>query len=91
VERVVVLLGTVQFRLKVKVNVPESSTLADAEKAARSALADDPVRDWTLVDELGVGHSVPLALNDFLEMSLQSVETCAPADEQPEVLWEKED
>jgi hypothetical protein len=91
VERVAVLLGTVQFRLKVKVNVPESATLADAEKAARSTLADDPVRKWTLVDELGVGHPVQLALNDFLEVSLESVETAVAMDEQPEVLWERED
>jgi hypothetical protein len=90
VERVAVLLGTVQFRLKVKVNIPESATLADAEKAARSTLADDPVRNWTLVDELGVGHPVQLALDDFLEVSLQSVETSVPMDERPEVLWEKE-
>jgi hypothetical protein len=89
-ERVAVLLGTVQFRLKVKVNIPESATLADAEKAARSTLADDPVRNWTLVDELGVGHPVQLALDDFLEVSLQSVETSVPMDERPEVLWEKE-
>jgi hypothetical protein len=52
VERVVVLLGTVQFRLKIKVNVPESATLADTEKAARSTLAGDAVKNWTLVDEL---------------------------------------
>ena len=58
---------------KVKVNVPESATLADAEKAARSTLVDDPVRQWTLVDELGGGHPVQLATNDFLEISLQSV------------------
>jgi hypothetical protein len=91
VERVAVLLGTVQFRLKVKVNVPERATLADAEKAARATLADDPVRKWTLVDELGVGHPVQLALNDFLEFGLESVETSVPDDEQPELLWEKED
>jgi hypothetical protein len=91
VERAAVLLGTVQFRLKVKVNIPDSATLADAEKAALSTLADDPVRKWTLVDELGVGHPVQLALDDFLEVSLQSVETCVPTDEQPEVLWERED
>jgi hypothetical protein len=89
-ERVAVLLGTVQFRLKVKVNIPESTTLADAEEAARSTLADDPARNWTLVDELGVGHPVQLALDDFLEVSLQSVETSVPMDERPEVLWEKE-
>jgi hypothetical protein len=39
VERVVVLLGTVQFRLKVKVDVSESATLANAEKAAQATLA----------------------------------------------------
>jgi hypothetical protein len=38
VERAV-LLGTVQFRLKLKVNLPESATLADAENVARSTLA----------------------------------------------------
>jgi hypothetical protein len=90
VERAAVLLGTVQFRLKVKVDVPESATLADAERAAQATLADDPVRKWTLVDELGVGHPVQLAVNDFLEISLQSVETSVPDDEQPELLWEKE-
>ena len=31
VERVAVLLGTVQFRLKLKVSLPESATLADAQ------------------------------------------------------------
>jgi hypothetical protein len=91
VERVVVLLGTVQFRLKVKVNVPESATLADAEKAARSTLVDDPVRQWTLVDELGGGHPVQLAVSDFRDISLQSIETSVPNDEQPKVLWEKTD
>jgi hypothetical protein len=91
VERVAVLLGTVQFRLKLKVNLPGSATLADAEYAARATLADDPVRKWTLVDELGGGHAVQLAVNDFLQVSLQSVETCVPPDTQPEVLWEKED
>jgi hypothetical protein len=35
VERVAVLLGTVQFRLKVKVDVPESATLADARGNGR--------------------------------------------------------
>jgi hypothetical protein len=90
-ERVAVLLGTVQFRLEVKINVPESVTLADAEKAARSTLVDEPVRNWTLVDELGAGHPVQLAISDFLEVSLQRVETVVPQDEQPEVLWEKED
>ncbi len=49
VERVAVLLGTVQFRLKLKVNLPESATLADAENVARSTLADGPVRKWALV------------------------------------------
>jgi hypothetical protein len=78
VERVAVLLGTVQFRLKVKVNVPDRATLADAEQAAQARLADDPVRKWTLVDELGVGHPVQLALDDFLQVNLQSVETCVP-------------
>ena len=91
VERVAVLLGTAQFGLKVRVDVPESATLADAEKAARSAFVDNPVRNWTLVDELGAGHPVQLAINDFLEVSLQRVETCVPTDEQPKVLWEKDD
>jgi hypothetical protein len=91
VERVVVLLGTVQFRLKVTVDVPESAPLGDAHKAARLALADDPVRNWTLVDELGGGHPVQLADNDFREISLQSIETAVPEDEQPHVLWEKTD
>ena len=90
VERVAVLLGTVQFRLKLKVSLPESATLADAENVARSTLADGPVRIWTLVDELGDGHPVQLAVNDFLEISLQSVETSVRGDEQPELLWENE-
>ncbi len=37
-ECVAVLLGTVQFRLKVKVVVPENATLKDAEKAALTAI-----------------------------------------------------
>jgi hypothetical protein len=90
VERVAVLLGTVQFRLKLKVNLPESATLADAENVALSTLADGPVRKWTLVEELGDGHPVQLAVNDFLEISLQSVETSVRGDEQPELLWENE-
>jgi hypothetical protein len=63
---------------KVKVNVPESATLADAEKAAQATLADDPVRKWKWVDELGVGHPVQLAVDDFLQGSLQSVGTYIP-------------
>jgi hypothetical protein len=42
------------------------------------------------VDELGVGHPVQLSINDFLEVSLQRVETSVLPDEQPEVLWEKD-
>jgi hypothetical protein len=42
------------------------------------------------VDELGGGHPVQLAVNDFLEISLQSVETSVRGDEPPELLWEKE-
>jgi hypothetical protein len=34
---------------------------------------------------------VQLAVNDFLEIALQRVETAALVDEQPEVLWESED
>jgi len=75
VERVAVLLGAVQFRLKVKGNVPESTTLVDAEKAAWAMLRQHPVRSWTLVDELGIVHSVQLSINDFFEVSLQRVET----------------
>ena len=82
VERVAVLLDTVQFRLKLKVSLPESATLADAENVARSTLADGPARKWTLVDEFGGGHPVQLAANDFLEISLQSVETSVSDDEQ---------
>ena len=52
IERVAVLLGTVQFRLKVNVIVPEKATLKDAEKAAWATIGDDPIKDWTLVDEL---------------------------------------
>jgi hypothetical protein len=74
-----------------EVNVPESATLADAEKAASSMFVDNPVRNWTLVDELGVGHPVQLAINDFLEVRLQRVETSVLPGEQPEVLWEKDD
>jgi hypothetical protein len=91
VERVAVMLGTAQFRLKIKIDVPDAATLADAEKAARSLFVTTPVRNWTLVDELGAGHPVQLAINDFLEVSLQRVETIVPTDEQPQVLWEKED
>ena len=43
------------------------------------------------MDELGVGHSVQLAINDFLQIGLERVETLAAEDEQPEVLWERED
>jgi hypothetical protein len=39
----------------------------------------------------GVGHPVQLALNDFLEVSLESVKTAVAMDEQPEILWERED
>ncbi len=75
-------LGTAQFGLRVKVNVPdESATLADADKAARSVFVDNPARNWTLVDELGGGHPVQLAINDFLEVRLQRVETCDTPDE----------
>ena len=91
IERVAVLLGTVQFRLKVNVIVPEKATLNDAERAAWATIGDDPIKDWTLVDELGVGHSVQLAINDFLQIGLERVETLAAEDEQPEVLWERED
>ena len=42
VERVAVLLGIAQFGLKVRVDVPERATLADAEKAARSVFVDNP-------------------------------------------------
>jgi hypothetical protein len=55
----------------------------------RSTIVDDPVR-WTLVDELGVGHPVQLALNDFLEVSLERVETAVAMDEQPALLWERD-
>jgi hypothetical protein len=72
VERVAVLLGTVQFRLKLKVNLPDRATLAEAEDVARSTLADGPVRKWTLVDELGCGHPVQLAVNDFLEKAYKA-------------------
>jgi hypothetical protein len=90
-ECVAVLLGTVQFRLKVKVVVPENATVKDAEDAALAAIEDDPIRNWTLIDELGRGHSVQLGVNDFLEIGLQRVETAVLADEQPEVFWESED
>lgn len=53
--------------------------------------ADVPVSKLTLVDELGVGHAVPLSLNDFLEVRLQSVETSVLGDERPEILWEREE
>jgi hypothetical protein len=90
-ERVAVLLGTVQFRLSVKVMVPENATFEDAEKAAWATIGNDPVRCWTLLDDLGVGPSMPLSLNDFLEVGLQRIETSVPDDQQREVLWEKED
>jgi hypothetical protein len=87
--RVAVLLGTAQFRLKVKIDIPEGATIAEVENAVRSTIVDDPVQ-WTLVDELGVGHPVQLALNDFLEVSLESVETAVAMDEQPVLLWERD-
>jgi hypothetical protein len=52
-ERVAVLVGTAQFRLKVKVNVPEGATLADVESTVRSTIVDDPIRNWTLVGRVG--------------------------------------
>ena len=91
VERVAVLLGTVQFRLAVRITVPDNATLDDAEKAAWATIGNYPIKDWTLVDELGVGHPVPLSLNDFVEVALQRVETSVPDDQQPEILWERED
>jgi hypothetical protein len=50
-ECVAVLLGTVQFHLKVKVVVPENATLRDTEEAALAAIEDDPIKNWTLVEE----------------------------------------
>ena len=91
IERVAVLLGTVQFRLNVKVMVSENATLEDAEKAAWATIGNDPFRCWTLLDDLGLGPSMPLSINDFLEVGLQRVETSVPDDKQPEVLWEKEE
>jgi hypothetical protein len=87
-ERAAVLLGTAQFRLKVKIAVPEGATLADVEDTVRSTIVDDPIRTWTLVDDLGIGYPVQLALRDFIDIDLQGVET---TDEQPVVLWEKDD
>jgi hypothetical protein len=55
VERVAVLLGTVQFRLAIRIIVPENATIDDAEKAAWATIGNYPIKDWTLVDELGVG------------------------------------
>ena len=78
VERVAVLLGTVQFRLKVKVNVPESATLADAEKAAQVTLADDSVRRWKWVDELGLVILSSSQLMISFRGSQQSVGTYIP-------------
>ena len=91
IERVAVLLGTVQFRLNVKVMVSENATLEDAEKAAWATIGHDSFRCWTLLDDLGLGPSMPLSINDFLEVGLQRVETSVPDDKQPEVLWEKEE
>ncbi len=90
-ERVAVLFGTVQFRLNVKVMLPENATLEDAEKAAWATIGNDPFRSWTLLDDLGLGPSMPLSINDFLEVGLRRVETSVPDGQQREVLWEKED
>ena len=38
-----------------QINLPESATLADADNVARATLVDEPVREWTLVDDLGGG------------------------------------
>jgi hypothetical protein len=89
-ECVAVLLGTVQFRLNVKVMLPENATLDDAEKAAWAIIGNDPFRSWTLLDDLGLGPSMPLSINDFLEIALQRIETSVPDGQQREVLWEKE-
>jgi hypothetical protein len=91
VARVAVLLGTVQFSLRVKVIASKNATPEGIESAAWAAIADDRVTYWTLVDELGVGHPVPLSRSDFLEVGLQRVETSAPEKQQPKVLWERED
>jgi hypothetical protein len=72
VERVAVLLGTVQFRLAIRIIVPENATIDDAEKAAWATIGNYP-------------------LNDFVEVALQRVETSVPDDQQPEILWERED
>jgi hypothetical protein len=91
VERIAVLLGTVQFRLTIKVIVPENATPEEVEKATLAMIADAPTENWTLVDDLGLGPSMPLSLNDFLEVALQRVETSVFDDQQSEILWEKED
>jgi hypothetical protein len=66
-ERVAVLLGTVQFRLNVKVMLPENATLEDAEKAAWATIGNDPFRSWTLLDDLGLGPSMPSQSMTFLK------------------------
>jgi hypothetical protein len=89
-ERAAVLLGAVQFGLRIKVIVHDNATPEGIEKAAWAMIADDPVRYWTLFNDLASGRSVALSRNDFLEAGLQRVETSVPDDQQPEVLWEKE-
>ena len=91
VERVAVLLGTVQFRLAIRIIVPENATIDDAEKAAWATIGDYPIKDWTLVDELGVGHPCPSHLTTLSRWPCNASETSVPDDQQPEILWERED
>jgi hypothetical protein len=48
-ECVAVLLGTVQFRLKVKVVIPENATLNDAKKRhlQRSTITQSGIGRWS--------------------------------------------
>ena len=56
----------------------------------QKTLATRGRKEMDVGGRVGVGDPVQLAVDDFLQVSLQSVETCVPPDTQPAVLWEKE-
>jgi hypothetical protein len=94
-ERVVaVLIGTVQLQLAVKVVVPPDDDGAAPrviEKIALETIGDNGYGNWTLLDDLGVGITFPLHRDDFVEVRLQRVETLVSDNQQPKVLWEREE